>query len=251
VPDISIVIPIHNEEFYIESSVSLLLSTLNQAGLNDFELILAENGSTDNTLLVTKTLQKRFEEIKVVVLDEADYGAALREGMVSSGGNFIIMFDLDYWDVTFLRKTVLLMRDFEHDVIIGSKNLLLSKDERRLARRLISQIFRLFLLVFFRMRVSDTHGVKAFRNNDALKQLIKETKFTRHIFDTELVLRCQKADLNIIELPITVVEKRPSSNKTILKRIPEAVVDLIWLWWELNVRKGRGKNVRNDEDPGR
>ena len=249
-PDISIVIPVHNEEDYLESSLTLLLSSLKEAEVFDFQLILAENGSTDNTLSVAEKLQDRHKELELVVLEEADYGAALREGMVSSDGNFIIMFDLDYWDVTFLRKTVLLMRDFEHDVIIGSKNLLLSKDERRLTRRLISQIFRLFLLVFFRLRVSDTHGVKAFRNNDALKQLIKKTKFTRHIFDTELVLRCQKADLNIIELPMTIVEKRPSSNKTILKRIPEAVVDLIWLWWELYIRKKRGKGVRKDEGPG-
>ena len=240
-PEISIVIPIHNEEHFLESSVSLLLSELKKSNVLDFELILAENGSTDNTLSVIGLLQERYEEVRSVCLYEADYGAALREGMISSAGDYIIMFDLDYWDVIFLRKTVLLMRDFEHDVIIGSKNLLLSKDERRLARRLISQIFRFFLLVFFRIRVSDTHGVKAFRNHDELKQLIKETKFTRHIFDTELVLRCQKANLNIIELPMTVVEKRPSSNKTIIKRIPEAVVDLIWLWWILNIKKEREK----------
>lgn len=238
-PDISIVIPIHNEEKYVINSITNLYAELQKAKVEDYEIILAENGSTDKTREVAEELVKRFNKIRLLVLEKADYGAALKECMIAARGNYIIQYDLDYWDVSFLQKTVLLMKNFEYNLILGSKNMLLSKDERHPVRRIISQGYRLFLFFFFRLKVSDTHGVKAFRNDDTLKQLIKETKFTKHIFDSELVIRCQKKGLNIIELPMTVIEKRPSPTKSIIKRVPEAIIDLTLLWWELNVRKNR------------
>lgn len=240
-PEISIVIPIHNEEKYLENSITQLCSTLEKEGVTDYELILAENGSEDKTLEIAQRLSEKLNKIRLIILREADYGAALKRCMIEAKGDYIIQFDLDYWDVSFLRKAVLLMKNFEYNIIIGSKNMLLSKDERHPIRRIISQGYRIFLLIFFKLRVSDTHGVKAFKNDNTLKQLIKETKFTRHIFDSELVIRSQKRGLNIIELPMTVVEKRPSTTKAIIKRVPEAVIDLIWLWWELYMRGRKAK----------
>jgi glycosyltransferase involved in cell wall biosynthesis len=236
-PDISIVIPIHNEEKYLMDSINRLCIELEKADVHDYEIILAENGSKDRTQELARNLTEKSNKIRLIILEKADYGAALKECMIKAKGNFIIQYDLDYWDVSFLRKTVLLMKNFEYNIILGSKNMLLSKDERHPVRRIISQGYRLFLLIFFKLKVSDTHGVKAFKNDDNLKQLIRETKFTRHIFDSELVIRSQKKGLNIIELPMTVVENRPSPTKAIIKRVPEAIFDLIWLWWELYIRK--------------
>lgn len=238
-PEISIVIPIHNEEKYVVNSITNLYNELQKANIEDYEIILVENGSIDRTQEVAREMAKRIDKIKFIAIGKADYGAALRTGIINAKGDYIIQYDLDYWDVSFLQKTILLMKNFEYNIIIGSKNMLLSKDERHPIRRMISQGFRLFLLFFFKLKVSDTHGVKAFKNDESLKQIIGETRFTRHIFDTELVLRCQKKGLNIIELPMTVIEKRISPTKAIIKRIPEAMIDLILLWWELNMRENR------------
>ncbi len=236
-PEISIVIPVYNEEPYLMDYINQLCIELKEADVDDYEIVLVENGSKDRTLKIARELVEKNSKIRLITLEKADYGAALKKGMLASKGNYILQFDIDYWEISFLRKTVLLMREFEYNVIIGSKNMLLSKDKRRLVRRIISQGFRFFLLLFFRLRVSDTHGVKTWKNNETLKQLIRETRFSRHIFDTELVLRCQKKGLNIIELPMAVIEQRPSSAKALIKRIPEAIFDLIYLWYELNVRK--------------
>jgi glycosyltransferase involved in cell wall biosynthesis len=233
-PEISIIIPIHNEEAYLLDSISALTDELKSTKVDNYEIVLAENGSTDNTQQIARELSEKSENIRLIVLDKADYGAALKEAMIASEGDYIIQYDLDYCDVSFLRKTVMLMREFEYDIIIGSKNMLLSKDERHILRRTISQGFRIFLFLFFRLKVSDTHGVKAWRNSKELQQVIRTTRFSRHIFDTELVLRSQNSGLSIIELPMTVVEKRPSTTKAIIKRIPEAIYDLSLLWWELH-----------------
>jgi hypothetical protein len=238
-PEISIVIPIHNEEHYLVNSINGLCDALEKADVDDYEIILPENGSTDRTQHIARELAENNSRIRLLTIEQADYGLALREGMIQAQGKYIVMYDLDYWDVSFLQKTVLLMKHFEYDVIIGSKNMLLSKDERHPLRRLISQGFRIFLFFFFKLKVSDTHGVKSFRNNETLKSLIAQTRFTRHIFDTELVIRCQREGLHIIELPMSVLEKRPSTTKTILKRVPEAIYDLTYLWLELKKKRNK------------
>lgn len=236
-PEITIAIPIHNEEKYLLKYITQLTTELDQAKVESYEIVLTENGSTDKTQEIARRLVEKMNMVRLLILEKADYGAALKECMLVAKGDYIIQYDLDYWDVSFLRKTVLLMKNFEYNIIIGSKNMLLSKDERHPLRRIISQGFRLFLIIFFRLKVSDTHGVKAFKNDDILKQVICETRFNRHIFDTELVIRAQRKGLNIIELPMSVVESRPSTTKAIIKRVPEAMADLISLWWELNFKK--------------
>ncbi|MBI4844292.1 MAG: glycosyltransferase [Nitrospirae bacterium] len=238
-PEISIVIPVYNEAKYIRSYIERLCLELEAAKVCDYEILLVENGSKDDTRKLAGEITESNGKVRLVTLEKADYGAALKEGLLSAKGEYILQFDLDYWDISFLRKTVLLFREFEYNVIIGSKNMLLSKDKRRPIRRIISQGFRIFLWMFFDLRVSDTHGIKAWKNDSALREVVKQTKFGRHIFDTELVLRCQKNNMSIIELPMTVVEQRPSSSKALIKRIPEAVTDLVYLWWELNFAKKR------------
>jgi glycosyltransferase involved in cell wall biosynthesis len=235
---VSIVIPIYNEERFLASALAKMRQELSSQNLSNYEVILIENGSTDRTHEVAVGLEKEFPQLKVLQTPKADYGLALRQGMLSARGKFIVNFDIDYWDILFLRKA-LAMLQFEYDIIIASKNALLSRDQRAMVRRIISQGYRFFLLIFFGLRVSDTHGIKAWRNDPELHSLIAETRFDKHIFDSELIIRSQKKRRNILEIPITVWEKR-RSTRNILRRVPEAVYDLILLWWALR-RKGKKK----------
>jgi glycosyltransferase involved in cell wall biosynthesis len=233
-PEVSIVIPIYNEEKVLASAVAEIRAELSRQNVPDYEIILVENGSTDGTYDLAMSLAKEFPALRIVRIDRADYGLALRHGMRAARGRCIVNFDIDYWDILFLRKS-LAMLQFEYDIVIGSKNTLLSRDQRALARRIISQGYRLFLLMFFGLRVSDTHGIKAWRNDETLQRLIAETKFNKHIFDSELIIRSQRSGRQCLEIPVTVWEKR-RSTRNILRRVPEAVYDLILLRWALRKR---------------
>jgi hypothetical protein len=157
----------------------------------------------------------------------ADYGAALRAGMAAAVGAAIVNFDIDYWDIAFLRDSWMLVQH-RFDIVIGSKNLRLSWDGRSIGRRLLSQAFRFWLVVLFGLRVTDTHGIKTWRNSATLRQLMERVRFDRNLFDTELILRGQRAGLRIAELPVEVVESRRSSWG-IVERIPRTLLDLIAL----------------------
>jgi hypothetical protein len=105
-------------------------------------------------------------------------------------------------------------------------------DNRALSRRLISQVFRIVLQVAFGLRVSDTHGIKAWHRSPRLIEQIKACRFTRDIFDTELVIRGERAGFRLLELPVTVAEQRPPRS-SIFRRAPGAAWSLLKLYLAL------------------
>ena len=83
------------------------------------------------------------------------------------------------------------------------------------------------LRVGFGLRVSDTHGMKAL-DADAVAPLARRCRNGRDLFDTELVLRADRAGLRVVELPVTVVERRPSRTP-IARRAVRTCVGLVRL----------------------
>ena len=79
-PDITIVIPVFDEEGILHAAVVDLRERLSPYGLS-FEVLLAENGSRDGTIAVARTLAAKFPEVRWLSIAEPNYGAALRRGI--------------------------------------------------------------------------------------------------------------------------------------------------------------------------
>jgi hypothetical protein len=79
----------------------------------------------------------------------------------------------------------------------------------------------------FMLSVSDTHGMKAMRR-EAVAPILERCRFRTDLFDTELVIRTQRAGLPIAELPVTAQERRPSRTP-IWRRVPRTIVGMIEL----------------------
>jgi glycosyltransferase involved in cell wall biosynthesis len=236
---LSVVIPVRNEAALLRPAVDQLFAGLRSLRV-PFEVILVENGSADGTGPLARALAGERPELRVQTLPVANYGRALRTGMEAARGDVIVNFDLDYWDVPFLQDSLdLTKRRF--DIVIGSKNLLLSSDRRGPLRRLVSRCFRLLLRFVFQLRVSDTHGIKVWRRSPALENLMRTVRFDHHLFDTELIIRSQRAGLRIVELPVEVSETR-KPPWGILRRIPRALLDIVrlrlLLWGESTAGRG-------------
>lgn len=225
-PSVSIVIPIYNEAEILLSSMEALLSQLEErlAPIR-YEVLLCENGSTDGTCRISQDLAQRWSAIRVTHLPVASYGQALKHGITQAAGDIIVVFNADFWDVGFLCQSLPLLEEF--DFVIGSKNLKSACDRRPLHRRVISVYFNFLLHVLFGFQGTDTHGLKAMRAESA-KKLAGQCVTDAEIFDTELVLRSQLADMRVTELPISVEEQRPS-RYGLLRRTPKTLMDLITL----------------------
>lgn len=215
---ISIVIPIHNEQRVLRKNTLKIASEFNKRSNISYEILLVENGSIDGTYEIAKSLSENNKNIKIIKLKEADYGKALREGILKASNDYIVCFDLDFFDIDFALQA-LALEPFGYDVIVASKNLRLSKDYRSVLRKLISGLYKYILYYGFGLNVSDTHGIKALRNDKKLKRLTKKTINNKEIFDTELIIRSQYAGRKLLELPITIKETRKSVSKILPRSI--------------------------------
>jgi glycosyltransferase involved in cell wall biosynthesis len=225
--------PAHNEHGYLESAVNTVVGAmrLRPAG---FEVIIAENGSFDGTLDEAKALAVDAPEVSVISSPVADYGAALRAGYLASTGDIVVNMDVDLVDMDFLDRAIRLLESGDLAIVVGSKRTRGAEDRRSLPRRVITMAFSLVLKLGFGLRISDTHGLKALRRAP-LVRLVEECRFGKDIFDTELIIRAERARLAVTEIPVVVEETRPPRT-SIIRRIPRTLVGLARLRLELGLR---------------
>jgi len=226
---ISIVIPIYNENELIGPVVASLLRETSRLPF-DVELILCENGSTDGTRETLASLLERHPQVRLESLERASYGSALKAGIGAATSDLIIIFNADLWCMQFLNDSVSLLQD-DYDMVIGSKRLNPELDSRPALRKFITYAFNRFLKLVLAFEGTDTHGMKAFRKS-AAEAPLRACLTEREVFDTELVLRFQKARGRICELPVAVVDQRPA-RLSLLKRVPSTVIDLWKIWKSL------------------
>jgi len=221
-PSLTIVIPVHNEAGFVTTALDAIDRQL--AGLT-FVMYLVENGSSDGTAAEVDDLSNRYEWLRALHLAEADYGGALREGFRLADTDWMIAFDIDYFSRPFVDEV--LAQANGADIILASKRDPEADDRRGLLRRLGTRVFNLLLSTLFGSQVTDTHGMKAI-NRKVLDAVLPTVVSTKDLFDTELVLRAERAGYRINEVPAVVEEIRPARS-SYLKRVPRTLVGLLRL----------------------
>lgn len=229
-PDITIVIPVFDEEGILHAAVVDLRERLSPYGLA-LEILLAENGSTDATIEVARTLAGKFPEVRWLSIPEPNYGAALRRGIEEARGAIVVCEEIDLCDVDFLLRAVALLRTGDADFVVGSKLLPGARDERPAMRHAASVVYSGLLRRVLGFRGTDTHGLKAFRRAVVLP-IARACLVDKDVFASELVLRAERAGVRIVEIPVRVKELRPPSID-LVRRLPGVASRVARLWWAL------------------
>ena len=215
----TVVIPVHNEARFITTALERLAAQL--AGL-DFKAILVENGSTDGTLKTAHDLQAVYPWLEVTTLEQADYGSAMRAGFLMVDSEWAVAFDIDYFSRAFVDE-LLYHRDTS-DIVLASKRDPRTDDRRSILRQIGTRAFNLLLRILFKSSVTDTHGMKAVRRK-VLENVIPDVVSREDLFDTELILRAERAGYRITEVPAVVEELRPARS-SYLARVPRTLIGL-------------------------
>ena len=92
-PKISIIVPAYNSEDFIESSIK---SIINQT-INDMEIIIIDDGSTDRTSEICDELERIDDRIKVIHKKNGGASSARNLGIELSSGDYIGFVDSDDW----------------------------------------------------------------------------------------------------------------------------------------------------------
>jgi glycosyltransferase involved in cell wall biosynthesis len=229
---LSLIIPIYNEEAILAAEVERLVAQMKEVLPEiEYELLLVENGSHDRTRAIAEELASRHTMIRAFHLPDAGYGPAMKHGLLQARGEFVVLFNIDFWDIEFIRKALALQDAKNLDMVVGSKTMQGAEDTRPFVRRLITRTFNGLLRFVFGFHGTDTHGMKLLRR-DKMLPIIQQCKTEREIFDTEFVMRAQHAGLKTEEIPV-VCEERRKTTYAITKRIPRTVKDLLVLFFSL------------------
>lgn len=232
-PSIAIVIPIYNEEGILHSAVVDLRERLKPLNWN-YEIILAENGSTDRTVALANELSQKYPEVRAVSAGAPDYGKALREGILLTQAEIVLCDEIDLCDTDFHQRAIALLTSGEADMVIGSKLISGAEDQRPLLRHVASIGYTGLLRVLLGFKGTDTHGLKAFRRERMLP-IVNACLVNKDVFASELVIRAYRDDVKIQEIPIHIVEKRPPSIN-LFKRVPNVLKSIARLTWAIRVK---------------
>ncbi len=221
-PYLSIVIPCYNEKENLERGVlDEVFNFLRQQKFS-WEVIISDDGSTDNSRDLVKELIGSRKGFRLVENNHGGKPAAVWSGIKQSRGKYVLFTDMD--QSAPLPEVVKLMPYFEkYDIVIGSRG-----SERKnfnLIRKVGSVVFRLirqYLLSFLR-DIEDTQcGFKSFRAEVAKeifpylqffhqKKEIKGWKVTS--FDAELLFIAEKFGYRIKEVPVEWKDRDISTGK--------------------------------------
>jgi glycosyltransferase involved in cell wall biosynthesis len=240
--EISVVIPIYNEEAILADSVAELLRGFAAAGITGFEIVLAENGSRDRTREVAARLAREHPQVRTFSCPTPNYGAALREGIEGARGELVICEEIDLCDLDFHRRALALLRAGEAELVVGSKVMHGAHDRRPAGRRAATRVYNAALRLTLGFTGTDTHGLKAFRRS-ALLPVVGRCIVGHDVFASELVIRAERDGVRVREIPVELMEKRAPSVH-LLRRVPKVLQHLVRLMAAIHFGVGR-----RTEDP--
>ena len=237
-PRISIVIPVYNEEAILHAAIVDLRERLKPLGWS-YEIIVAENGSTDRTVAIGEELAQKYAnpsdgQVKIISMGEPNYGRAMKEGILLARGELVICDEIDLCDADFHKRAVEILESGAADLVIGSKLAEGAEDERPFIRNVASRAYSGLLKVLLGCRGTDTHGLKAFRRA-ALLDTARACLVEKDVFASEFVIRADRGGIRTKEIPVRIKEKRPPSIN-LFKRVPNVLKSVAKLTWAIRVR---------------
>ena len=204
---ISIILPVHNESNNILKNIGPLVEQASSIP-GGYEIIIAEDGSTDGTHSLATNLSKQNPGIRVSHSEKRlGKGLAIKKAFGISRGDRIAFVDIDLSaDISQLRE----FAEQDSDIVIGSR-LLKDHVARRGSFRHISSVsYNVLVRLFLGSIVRDHQcGFKFFRRG-VLEDLISRTQNNRWFFDTELLINARRRGYSIRELPVRWTESKKS-----------------------------------------
>jgi len=226
-PMVDIVIPVHNEERGLRVSVLRLHAYLTQQFPFSARITIADNASTDATPAVAAELAEELPEVRVLRLNDKGRGRALAAAWLTSDARVVSYMDVDLsTDLSALLPLVAPVISGHSQVSIGSRLVTGSRVTRGPKREVISRVYNILLRLVLRVRFKDAQcGFKALRA-DVARSLLPDVVNRNWFFDTELLVRAERAGLRIHELPVDWTDD-PDSRVDI---VATAIEDLRGVW---------------------
>ncbi len=204
-PEWSIIVPAYNEARRIGATLKAILATIEQHGW-DAELLLVNDGSTDQTQQVLESWASRYPAIRLLNNDRnRGKGYSVRHGMLEAQGRIVMFTDADLSapmeEASRLQDAIAAGAD----IAIGSRWLERSRQTIRQPwyRQIFGRCFNLVVRLAMRLPYADTQcGFKAFRREVA-RDIFRRQKIERWGFDPEILFLARKRGYMVVEVAVS------------------------------------------------
>jgi glycosyltransferase involved in cell wall biosynthesis len=199
---VDVVIPGYNEEKDLPRCIATLWDFLNEHLPYQWQIVIADNGSTDKTLAVAQALSQQYPRVTYVHLDLKGRGRALRKAWLESKADAVAYMDVDLSTKLTAFPPLIKALDEGYGVAIGSRLMRGSRIRRGLKREMTSRSYNFLIRMMFLPSFHDAQcGFKAVRR-DVVQEIVPFIKDQAWFFDTELLLLAQKKGYCIKEVPV-------------------------------------------------
>lgn len=237
---LTIIFPVLNERLRLESGITRTVDYLQNIGFDDYEIIIVDNGSEDETPQIAAKLCDRYPSVHYERINIRGVGAAFRRGVELSSGEIVGYMDIDLsTNIRHLGEAIEIFGNQPEITYINGSRFAAASDTkgRKWYRRITSQGLLILLKLFLGMKSTDAIcGFTFLRRETALSLVEGCSDDNGWFYMIEFLLRAEKRGVNILDYP---VEWQEDYNTTvrIFKTICNYLKQITRLFIEFNIKK--------------
>jgi dolichol-phosphate mannosyltransferase len=238
---ISLIIPVFNQARKVSYSVEKIKQAVELSFAN-YELIVVNDGSTDNTLSILKDIAMTDEEhVRVIsYTPNRGKGYAVRQGVLNSQGDAVILLDgdLDISPDLIIDYVEMLSTS---DLVIASKKHPQSNVRIPRSRAFLSRAFNLLIKVTIGIAQTDTQAGFKVGKGDIMRKIFRNVTVNRYAFDVEFLAIASILQLKVQEMPVIMKIDRQFKMKEIMNMF----LDVTRIWYKYRIAH-RYQNIYQD-----
>ena len=237
---LTIIFPVLNERLRLERGITRTVEYLERISFSDYEIIIVDNGSEDETPQIAEVLCGKYERVQYERINIRGVGAAFRRGVELSRGEVVGYMDIDLsTNIKHLGEAIhIFQKRPEVEYINGSRFARESDTRgRKWYRRITSQGLLILLKLFLRMKSTDAIcGFTFVRRETAISLVEGCSQDNGWFYMIEFLLRAEKRGVKILDYPVEWQEDYNTTVK-VFKTVCNYLVQIARLFREFYIRK--------------
>lgn len=216
----TVIVPVYNKEKILENALGVLTDYLKKTFRNSWQIEIADCGSSDQTCTVARRISRANNKVKLVQ-GKTMVDALKKSAKISKGDVIIIQSELAN-NAELIKTITELFSDRTNgpDIVNGSRFVRGARYSSSV-RKLICWIYNLFISMWFKTKKLDYQcGLKAFREK-VFRHLCVATKTEGLLWFTEALIRAEKMEYVIVQIPVDYEHKWRMSVKALITNFKE------------------------------
>lgn len=226
---IDVVVPVYNEQAILDKNILKLHSFLKNNCSDKWQITIADNASTDNTLEIADNLAKNKNNIRIVYLDQKGRGRALKKAWGKSNADILCYMDADL--ATDLEALPSLVNSIKNGAVVATGNRFHKNSVvgRGIKRTVLSKGYNILAKLIVGTRIPDLQcGFKAISKRAKL-ELLPKIQDNMWFFDSELLILAEKIGHPVAQVPVKWKDSERSSRVRIVNTAINYVKNLFAL----------------------